>query len=186
MSAGRSGAERLAAKFGRHLAALDHHAAGAVLHGLEPAGSVRRRDKAQPHGRLLHRTERAAGNKADDLPVPQHRFVVVQDGIRIGQPDGAQTGALRVGLARQAGILANEGERLAGLADEVESKLLRRLGIGHVRPPVQKALLDAKGVERLAAGKPQAERLASLQNDFEHMFREIGRDENLPPRLAGK
>ena len=85
MSAGRSGAERLAAKFGRHLAALDHHAAGAVLDGLEPSGSIRRRDKAQPHGRLLHRTERAAGDKADDLPVPKHRFVVVQDGVWIGE-----------------------------------------------------------------------------------------------------
>ena len=99
MSAGQSGAERLAAKFGQHLAALDHHAAGGVLQGLEPAGSVRRRDKAQPHDRLLHRTERAAGDKADDLPVLQHRFVVVQDGIRIGQPNVAQAGALRVGLA---------------------------------------------------------------------------------------
>ena len=111
---------------------------------------------------------------------------MVQDGVRIGQPDRAQTGALRVGLARQAGIPANEGKFLAGLADEVQTQLIRRLGIGHVRPPVQKALLDAKSVERLAAGKPQAERLASLQNDFEHMFREIGRDENLPPCLAGK
>ena len=61
MSAGRSGAERLAAKFGRQLAALDHHGAGAVVQGLKPTGSVRRRDKAQPHDRLLLRTERAAG-----------------------------------------------------------------------------------------------------------------------------
>ena len=85
MPAGQSGAKRSAPKFGWYCATLDHHAAGAVLDGFEASSSIRRRDKAQPHGRLLHRTERAAGDKADDLPVPKHRFVVVQDGIWIGE-----------------------------------------------------------------------------------------------------
>ena len=63
---------------------------------------------------------------------------------------------------------------------------MRCLGIGHIGTPVEKPLLDAQRVKRLAAGKAQAKRPACFENGFQNMLRKIGRDKNLPAGFAGE
>ena len=80
----------------------------------------------------------------------------MQDRLVIGQPDRTQIRSLPSGLARKIGVLANEWGRLVGFAGEVEMHLVRCLGIGHIRAPMQKSRFDPQRVKRLAAGKTKA------------------------------
>ena len=82
-----SAVKRFPPKFGGDIAALNHDREISVLKAFKAAVVLRWRDKTQPHRRILRGAERAAGDKTDDLSVAQHRFIVVQHGIGIGQPE---------------------------------------------------------------------------------------------------
>ena len=154
-------------KFSRYLAAFDHDCEFPFLNTFRTAASFRRRNETQPYRCIMGGAESAAGDKADNPSVSQHRFIVVQHGIGVCQPDRAQIWPLPVGPERQIAILTNERAMPVRLADEVEPHLVRRLGIGHIRAPVQVSFFDTKGIQRLAACQAQAEQATRFENDLQ-------------------
>ena len=52
--------------------------------------------------------------------------------------------------------------------------------------PMGKSLFDAQGIQRFAANQAQAKILSGIHERVEHMFGKVGRDKNLPAKLAGE
>ena len=92
-------------------------------------------------------TEHAGSRVTADTTVPQDRFIVIDQRLRIDQPELYQTLLHTRFLLSQQGITPLEATGLVELHGEAQSGLQRRFRVRNVVTPVTVALFHAQAVQ---------------------------------------
>ena len=119
----------------------------------------------------------------DPAPMPD-RFVVVEQGLGVQQPELEQAPLRTLFALPQQRVAADETARFVELHREPQTRFQRRVLVGDVVAPVPVGLLDAQRIQRVVTGMDQAQSVSGSRDFIVNAGGELGRDIQFPAQFT--